>query len=266
MRLIFASAVGMMFVGSVSAQLQPPNEAGITMGHVHLNVSDVEAHRKFWTEMFETIPLKRDTMQGVKIPGMLILFQNRKPTEGTEGSVIDHFGVKVRNLDEFLKRAAEKGYRTLPVFKGSEGVPNSYVFGPDGVKIELQTEITLTEWAVAQHLHYMVRDPAALREWYLNIFSMDGKMRGNHQSANVPGMNLSIDPLRRSSTSPIEGRAIDHIGFEVKNLEAFCKKLEEQGIKLDSPYRKLPAQGIAAAFLTDAEGVYIELTEGLDQY
>jgi catechol 2,3-dioxygenase-like lactoylglutathione lyase family enzyme len=59
---------------------------------------------------------------------------------------------------------------------------------------------------------------------------------------------------------------MDHIGFEVKNLEAFCKKLDAQGIKFDSPYRKFPAAGIAVAFLTDPEGAYIELTEGLDQY
>jgi catechol 2,3-dioxygenase-like lactoylglutathione lyase family enzyme len=80
-------------------------------------------------------------------------------------------------------------------------------------------------------------------------------------------MNLSLDPLRRVPVSyPIKGRAMDHIGFEVKNLEAFCKKLEAQGIKFDSPYRKIPERGIAVAFLTDPDGAYIELTEGLDQY
>ena len=36
----------------------------------HLNVTDMEAQRKFWTVMFEAVPLKRDTLQGVKVPGM----------------------------------------------------------------------------------------------------------------------------------------------------------------------------------------------------
>jgi hypothetical protein len=52
----------------------------------------------------------------------------------------------------------------------------------------------------------------------------------------------------------------------VKNLEAFCKKLEANGVKLDVPYKKIPAAGISLAFLTDPFGTYIELTEGLDQY
>ena len=62
---------------------------------------------------------------------------------------------------------------------------------------------------------------------------------------------------------PTKGRALDHIGFEVNGLEAFCKKLEAQGIKFDVPYRKVPALGISVAFLTDPWGTYIELTEGL---
>ena len=58
---------------------------------------------------------------------------------------------------------------------------------------------------------------------------------------------------------------IDHIGFEVKNLEAFTKKLEAQGIKLAVAVRQVPALGISIAFITDPWGTYIELTEGLDK-
>jgi hypothetical protein len=51
----------------------------------------------------------------------------------------------------------------------------------------------------------------------------------------------------------------------VKDLEAFCKKLESMGIIPSVPYRKVPALGIAIAFITDPWGTYIELTEGLDK-
>jgi extradiol dioxygenase family protein len=59
------------------------------------------------------------------------------------------------------------------------------------------------------------------------------------------------------------GRALDHIGFEVKNLEEFCKKLEASGIKFDRPFTRLPNSTTAIAFLTDPWGTYIELTENL---
>jgi catechol 2,3-dioxygenase-like lactoylglutathione lyase family enzyme len=50
----------------------------------------------------------------------------------------------------------------------------------------------------------------------------------------------------------------------VKNLEAFCKKLEADGVKLEIPYREMPQLGgLKLAFLVDPEGTRIELTEGL---
>jgi len=72
--------------------------------------------------------------------------------------------------------------------------------------------------------------------------------------------------VQRGDAEPSEGRAIDHIGFEIKNLEAFTKKLEADGIKLDRPYTKVAALGIAIAFIKDPWGTNIELTEGLDTF
>ena len=69
----------------------------------------------------------------------------------------------------------------------------------------------------------------------------------------------------QQAEAPTKGRSLDHIGFEVKNLEAFTKKLEADGIKLDRPYTKVAALGIAIAFIKDPWGTYIELTEGLDK-
>ena len=62
---------------------------------------------------------------------------------------------------------------------------------------------------------------------------------------------------------PTKGRAIDHIGFEVSNLDEFARRLDAQGIKLDVPIRQIPNTKLKIAFLTDPWGTYIELTEGL---
>jgi predicted enzyme related to lactoylglutathione lyase len=79
-------------------------------------------------------------------------------------------------------------------------------------------------------------------------------------------MNLTFRKADPAPTIGTKGRSLDHIGFEVKNLEAYCKRLEAEGIKLDVPYRQVPNLGIAVAFLTDPWGTYIELTEGLDKF
>ena len=73
-------------------------------------------------------------------------------------------------------------------------------------------------------------------------------------------LNFSPSPEPVAGTS---GRAIDHIGFEVKNLEAFLKKLEADGIRPSVGYRQVPKTDMWIAFITDPWGTSIELSEGL---
>ena len=52
MKLILATLAAALVATSASAQLAPPNANGITYGHIHLNVRDIEVHKKFWPEYF----------------------------------------------------------------------------------------------------------------------------------------------------------------------------------------------------------------------
>jgi extradiol dioxygenase family protein len=246
-------------------QLAPPNAAGVTMGHVHMNVADVDVHKKLWIEHFGAVPLtSRD--DGVKLPGMLLIFRKQAPSGGTEGTVLDHFGLKVRSLQETLTKWRAAGYAVQREFTGAEGFPNAYVIGPDQVKIELQEDKELASPSIAYHLHYLLAEPIKLRDWYAETFGMAARKRGYHDTADVPGMNLTFQPSKTPPSLGTKGRTVDHIGFEIKNLEAFCKKLESRGVKFDVPYRQIPDRKIAVAFLTDPSGVYIELSEGLDKW
>jgi catechol 2,3-dioxygenase-like lactoylglutathione lyase family enzyme len=265
-KVLLLSALLLALASPSRAQLAPPEEAGIAMGHIHLNVTDVEAQRRFWIGQFEAKPLDRPGLAGVKLPGMLILFNAKAPAHGSEGTVLDHFGFKVRSRDEMVARCRAAGYAIPKEFQGSEGYPNAYVTGPDGLKVEMQEETSLPVRAVAQHLHYLLPDYLTLRAWYVGVFSMKATTRGPHDSADIPGMNLTFAPAKAQVDRPTVGGIIDHIGFEVRNLAAFCRKLEAGGVKLDVPYQRDAGQGFASAFLTDPNGVLIELTEGLSNY
>jgi hypothetical protein len=59
------------------------------------------------------------------------------------------------------------------------------------------------------------------------------------------------------------GRAVDHVGFEVRDLQAFCAELERKGIRLVTPYRRDESLGLAVATIADPWGTVLELTEGL---
>src|SRR5579872_1266487 len=46
------AAIALLFPARTSwAQLAPANDAGVSMGHIHLNVADIDASRNFYLEI-----------------------------------------------------------------------------------------------------------------------------------------------------------------------------------------------------------------------
>jgi catechol 2,3-dioxygenase-like lactoylglutathione lyase family enzyme len=259
-------AATLLFVTPVYGQLSPPNSAGITYGHTHLNVADLSAHKKLFVEALGGTLLQRGTRSLVKFPNMIIVFYERAPTGPSQGSVMDHFGFKVRNLAEMRATLTGMGFEVQEQFTGAEGFPNAYVVAADGLRLELQEDKTLSAKAMPNHIHFFTPDYAKLLDWYVDIFSLTKRNRGRIETtADAGTVNLTFG-TSKTPTLATKGRTIDHIGFEVDNLEAFTKQLEAKGIKLDVPLRALADTGLKYAFITDPNGTYIELTEGLDKY
>jgi catechol 2,3-dioxygenase-like lactoylglutathione lyase family enzyme len=269
---IVSRSVGWLACGLIAiaapayAQLAPPNAAGITFGHVHLNVKDINVHRKLWVEQFGAVIVEKGPLVAAKLPGMLIAFRQAEPTGSSEGTVMDHFGFKVQNLAEILAAWRAAGYQVGREFTGSEGFPNAYLFGPDNLKIEMQEDKNLPVKISAYHVHFLLADYVKLRDWYVDTFALEPRKRGTIvTTADAPGMNFSFATSAKP-TIGTKGRTIDHIGFEVSNLKAFCEKLEARGVTFDVPFRSVPAIGLDIAYFTDPSGVYIELTEGYSKF
>jgi catechol 2,3-dioxygenase-like lactoylglutathione lyase family enzyme len=248
------------------AQLATPNSAGLTYGHVHLNVADIEVHKQIWVDHFGGELVQHGPLTAVKIQNMVVIFTERVPTVGSRETVMDHFGFKVRNMDAFLTKWRAADLEVGRIFIGAEGQTNAYVMLPDGVYVEMQEDQGLHKEITGYHIHYYTPDYEELLAWYTDLFDLEVKPRGSiATTTNVPGLNLSF---ANSATVrlPTQGAAVDHIGFEIDNLEEFCRKLEAKGIEFDVPYREIAAIDLAVAFITDPAGVRIEFTEGLDDY
>src|SRR5580698_8415816 len=86
------------------AQLAPPNAAGVSMGHLHLNVKDVDESKKFWVDELGGTPVKKGPLDMVSFPGALVVLKKADPTGGTEGSSVNHVSFLVRDLSQDLAR------------------------------------------------------------------------------------------------------------------------------------------------------------------
>jgi catechol 2,3-dioxygenase-like lactoylglutathione lyase family enzyme len=266
MRLLTIAAAGLALATPVQAQLAPLNELGVTFAHVHVNVTDVAAQEELWSQVFDGEIVAKGSLRTVKLPNMLVVFTQREPTGPSQGTVMDHFGFKVRDIDEILAAWRARGLEVQSEFDGAEGYRNAYLIAPDGIRLELQEDPQLPVKAAGYHVHFWTEQYEELMAWYTDFFGAEVRPRGSIQTAsNVPGTNLSFAGCRTECVAT-RGRAIDHIGFEIDGLEAFVESMQARGVEFQMGYREIPSIGLAIAFFTDPSGVYVELTEGFDEY
>ncbi len=227
------------------------------MGHLHLNAKDVDAQTRFWTEVAGARRAKLATVDVLELPGVIIFINKKEPTGGTAGSVIDHVGLKVRDLKGTVAKAEAAQVKIL-----SSNEKQAMLLAPDEIKVELTLDAASVDAVALHHIHFYTDDVEATRKWYVDAFGSTPGKRGPFEAADLPGVNLSFS----KATGPLvgtKGRAVDHIGFEVRNLEAFAEKMGAGGTHFDVAYKEIPGLGLSLAFLTDPWGTYIELTEGL---
>ena len=285
-KLIFVVAA-MSLLGAASgasAQLLAAKDGPVVYGHHHLSTANVEAQKKFLVDTLGGTALKIGTNNAeiVKFPNVLIFFRNQAPTGGTKGTTANHIGFSVPNLKPVVDKLKANGYKMVTATEAPAGrqikddiaapaqpggASIAFVMGPDETKVELVEAPKQTAPIQLHHIHFFSPRNTEMQAWYAKTFGATPRPPAPGSAfvtADLPGVALNFT----QSTEPVvgtPGRAVDHIGFEVKNLEAFTKKLEADGIKIDRPYTKVAALDIAVAFITDPWGTSIELTDGLDK-
>ena len=241
----------------LDAQLAAPGESGVVMGHLHLAVKDPEAHRKFWAAL-GGMPVQNGQLALIQLPGTFVMLRQAEPTGGTVGSTINHVGFLVKDIQPWIAKWEAAGLKMEPQARPTQ----VYLIAPDEVRVEILEDKTIDVPLKMHHVHFYIASPLETQAWYAKTFGAAPGKRGQFDAADLPGVNLTFAKAD-TPTVGTKGRALDHLGFEVKNLEAFCRKLEAAGIRLDRPYTRIPNSTTAIAFLTDPWGTYIELTENL---
>jgi catechol 2,3-dioxygenase-like lactoylglutathione lyase family enzyme len=262
-RSVFALALAAsLAAGAAWAQPYTPNERGVTMGHWHLNSADVEANKKIFAAMGGNA-VKAGDFEVVRFPGVVVMLHLRAPaapsTGGTDGTVVNHVGFIVQNVQEQVAKWKAAG---VPVQPGNNNrLDQAWVITPDGLRVEILENKNQSVPIRHEHVHFFLPESALAESqaWYAKIFGAKPGLRNEAPVADLPGTQLRF---AKSATPTIttKGRVLDHIGFDVKDLQAFIKTLEANGIKLDRPYTKTDNGG-ALAFITDPWGTYIELNE-----
>jgi catechol 2,3-dioxygenase-like lactoylglutathione lyase family enzyme len=265
--------------GTAAAELTN-RAAPVVVGHYHLNVTSVAEHRRFWVDTLGGKAIKVGSVDAIEFPDVYLLLHESAPTGPTRGTTFDHIGFAVPDVPALTTQVVAAGY-ALTV--GREPAPGetaspptagnygrfSYLVGPDGVKVELVTNAAADAPPIVHHhVHFVNRQFVEMQQWYTKAFN--ATLREGQTDffigADLPGVGYMLNFfswLPNETLRGTEGRAVDHVGFEVRNLRAFCAELEAKGIELAEPLRRDAALGLDVATIVDPWGTVIELTEGL---
>jgi catechol 2,3-dioxygenase-like lactoylglutathione lyase family enzyme len=286
MRSLSLSIVSTLLVLIATAQLPASAqtitaEGPVVYGHHHFNTTDMAAQKRFFVDTLGGTAAKIGTnnTEVIEFPNVFLFFRPMQaPTGGTIGSTVNHVGFSVPDLKPVVAKLKANGYKMITkdsvaatvkitddIAAANPTTNIAFTLGPEDIKVELVEVKTQKAPIQLHHVHFFGEHRDEMQAWYAKVFGATANP-ANPASAFVtdtlPGVTLSFSPSA-TPTVPTQGRALDHIGFEIKNLEAFTKKLEADGIPLTVGYRTVPALGLAIAFIKDPWGTNIEMTEGL---
>lgn len=223
-----------LFVASLAAvvsALAQPGAPNIAAAHIHLNAADPDAAIAFWNDVIGTSNSTIGSYKGVDTLGVKILFTRKAPSGASTGSAIDHIALRVPDLLPVIDRLSKTSYKSFRPPNSSDRI---VIDGPDGVRIEIMEENSAYTPLEFNHIHLSSKQPKEMQAWYIaNLGARPGPVDAN--SVLIPGANVTIS--QADSVVPSADRSIDHISFEVTDLENLCKKLVESGAKNSIPLR-----------------------------
>src|SRR5262249_43366693 len=136
---------------------------------------------------------------------------------------------RVKNIDEWMPKWKAAGLQ-VDAGTGPKNNPGSvFLIAPDGVRVEIIPDASIATFIAMHHVHLFVPDPATAQSWYVKNFGAVPGTRNKNLTATLPGAELTFS-MAEVAQAPTKGRSLDHIGFEVANIEVFVKKLATAGI------------------------------------
>lgn len=252
MSRLLLSGLALCFAAIGHAQVLPFNEAGVTMGHHHLMVPDVDAQRRIWVDVLGGEPSGNPPLLFVKFPGVFLILSNGNGTEGTKGSAIDHIAFNVRDLDGTRRKLAAAG---VEISNRSDARFDALM--PGGIEVHFFGDPSLATPIAHRAIAFASTDPDAERAWWERILGAKTTREGDLTVSTIPGARLFFSKSD-SAPAPTRGRALDHTGIGVKDVNGFCDRIAAQGVMCEKMF------GGAVAMITDPAGVTIEINSGLE--
>lgn len=260
--VLSAAAIAIGFAGAAAAQAKMI----LPYDHIHLNEPAAEASQ--WWET--NIPGGRRITEApnrIMYGSTRLMFLGAQSSGGSQGSVIEHLGFSVPDLDAKMRELAAIGAKVIEPVHDVKGLyKTALIESPWGTQIQLVQD---TELLGLHHVQLRAPDPDAAYAWLLDKFGGERvRIKGQVDSvkyAGVPGFSMVYIIAARGASAPSQGRAIDHIGWRSTAAILDTKAmLEGKQVQLTSQPRPLNLPNgppINFFYVAGPDGARIEIVE-----
>ena len=223
--------------------------------HVHITTSSPARGIAWYSEHLGCEPLA-DRDDAANCDGVELVFVPQPTAGSTQGTGVNHIGFSYADLTAKMAELEAVGVggtgvrlQRFPDGSTLRDIPGlfkiGFIFDPWGTRIELVEDPDRLGF---HHVHLSATDPDATLAWYRDVLG------GEPSSLKDQLDGLLFDDVwllisqHPEGTIPAktEGRAIDHIGFVVSNLDTAATDLRQHGVRFESE-PAVPERGRTAA-------------------
>ena len=234
-------------VGASAAQTVPYD-------HVHMAAPDPAKAVAWYKDHLGGMP--GELPDRVVVNKVLLIWMQRADSPASEGSVIDHIGFSVPDVNAKVAELQAAGARLVTPARDAEGLFRiAFVEDPWGAKLEILQD---TERLGLHHLHLRLPDPDKGLAWFAERFGGErAKLKGRLDGLRYDGLWLLAQKADAAPGST--GRAIDHLGWRVRDITTAFAMHRTKGDKIAGEPR--PVRDLQVGFIEDPNGVRIEVLQ-----
>jgi lactoylglutathione lyase len=259
--LCSAAAIVLGAAGLAGAQAK----ATLPFGHIHLNEPAAEGSQWYETHFGGT--RIDEAPNRIMYGSTRLMFLSPRSQGGSEGSVIEHLGFSVPDIEAKMRELAAVNTKVIEPVKDVPGLyKTALIEDPWGTRIQIVQD---PDQLGLHNIQLRAPDPEAVYAWILDKFGGERtKIKGQVdavRTAAVPAYSRVYIIVAKGDSVPSQGRVVDHIGWRSTGpIDQTKAMLESKNVELTSQPRPLSLPNgptINFFYVAGPAGARIELVE-----
>ena len=226
--------------------------------NIHIAAVDPQAAVDWYVEYLGATATKGPATH-VMLGGTLVAFQKTEAVQPSVGSVIDHYGISVPDIEATMQKLEGSGAKILEPIRDAPGLFKlAYFEDPFGAKVEIVQD---AEWPGFHHVHLMVEDPTETLAWYEKMAGgTRDKLKGQIEGLRYDGIWLLARESGGKRLAPSADRSIRNVAWSIVDMDEAIVAFKAAGAKtLIEPFTV--GGTVRVAFYADPNGVSVELLQ-----